>query len=528
MPIHRPLQARVVEELPEEVGWFQFSHALVKETLAAELNLNRRVRLHARIGLALEDLYQNRVEEHAAELVHHFHAAETVTGVDKVVQYALLAGHRALAALAYEDALTFFQMGLQSKEIGLSGEEPAQDADAAALLFGLGRAQAATYGRLQMPEAFRTLSRAFDFYIATGAVEEAVELSLLHIPAMSAGFVSKNIPRALELVPHQSLSAGRLLFRHGLLLSNVDGDYPRSKDSFAKALAIARQQRDIDLETSTLYYSGRVELYHCNWQQSLAQSLEANQLSMGSKHEVLPQNKITASGALCVMGELAEAQQYATSSIASAREIRELGSLVTGNWIAEWISLLKGNWATAREHSEHALDLSPADPRNLASRVLLEYQLGEFDGGNPFLERFLAAMALAETMLPMPPYYVAVPMATPMLCLALTFDVDSPHTNEVERIVREYLSVSKIPWVHLLARTSLGLLASMRDDGTEAQVQYGHLGSVKGTFSPVALSGDRLLGLLASWPPLWETWTARLITSRTPLIFLARREPVPS
>ena len=36
---------------------YQFTHALIQETLAEELSLTRRVRLHARIAEALEELY---------------------------------------------------------------------------------------------------------------------------------------------------------------------------------------------------------------------------------------------------------------------------------------------------------------------------------------------------------------------------------------------------------------------------------------------------------------------------------------
>ena len=46
------LSARVIEELPATIGRYQFTHALIQETLSAELSLTRRVRLHARIGQA--------------------------------------------------------------------------------------------------------------------------------------------------------------------------------------------------------------------------------------------------------------------------------------------------------------------------------------------------------------------------------------------------------------------------------------------------------------------------------------------
>ena len=46
------LDARIIEDMPGSLGEFQFTHALIQETLAAELSANRVVRMHARIAEA--------------------------------------------------------------------------------------------------------------------------------------------------------------------------------------------------------------------------------------------------------------------------------------------------------------------------------------------------------------------------------------------------------------------------------------------------------------------------------------------
>ncbi|MFB3093449.1 MAG: AAA family ATPase, partial [Dehalococcoidia bacterium] len=137
--LEEALAARVIEELPQAVGRYQFTHALIRETLIQELSATRRTRLHARIAEALEQLYESNVEAHAAELAHHFAEAETILGTERLVQYSLLAGEQALAAYAYEEALSHFQRGLEAKEVPLEGNDPARDAEVAALLYGLGR-----------------------------------------------------------------------------------------------------------------------------------------------------------------------------------------------------------------------------------------------------------------------------------------------------------------------------------------------------------------------------------------------------
>ena len=53
--LEEALSARAIEELPATVGRYQFTHALIQETLVEELSLTRRVRLHARIAETLEE-----------------------------------------------------------------------------------------------------------------------------------------------------------------------------------------------------------------------------------------------------------------------------------------------------------------------------------------------------------------------------------------------------------------------------------------------------------------------------------------
>ena len=74
--VEEALGAGLIEELPEPVGRYQFTHALIQETLIEEISITRRVRLHARISEALELLYGAEAETHAAELAHHFSQAE--------------------------------------------------------------------------------------------------------------------------------------------------------------------------------------------------------------------------------------------------------------------------------------------------------------------------------------------------------------------------------------------------------------------------------------------------------------------
>lgn len=62
--LEEAVAARIIEELPQAVGQYQFTHALIRETLYDELTIARRVRLHRRTGEVLEALYRHNVEPH--------------------------------------------------------------------------------------------------------------------------------------------------------------------------------------------------------------------------------------------------------------------------------------------------------------------------------------------------------------------------------------------------------------------------------------------------------------------------------
>ena len=78
---------------------FSFTHALVREVLYEQPSASRRVRLHRRVGEALESLGGTN-----AELAHHFYEARNVGGAEKAFEYALAAAEQACRSVAYEEA----------------------------------------------------------------------------------------------------------------------------------------------------------------------------------------------------------------------------------------------------------------------------------------------------------------------------------------------------------------------------------------------------------------------------------------
>ena len=126
-------------------GRYSFTHALIRETLYAELSTARRVRFHRQIGGVLESLYGTTAEPHPstragqalAELAYHFfQAAHGGSDVDKAVSYATQAGARAMAMLAYEAAASQYERALRALSLQASLDEW----QAGELLLALGEA----------------------------------------------------------------------------------------------------------------------------------------------------------------------------------------------------------------------------------------------------------------------------------------------------------------------------------------------------------------------------------------------------
>jgi len=493
--LEEALAARVIEELPQSVGRYQFTHALIQETLTAELSLTRRVRLHARIAQVLEDLYGDDADSHAAELAHHFAEAQTLTGPKKVVHYSLLAGERALAAYAYEDALAHFERGLVARGISLSGTEAASDEEAAALLFGMARARSAAGVGHQLEEAFTNLSRAFEYYSEAGDVALAVSAAEFPIAPSSRISGAQLVARALTLVPADSHEAGRLLSRYGGILGVAECDYEGAQRALGRAMSIAKREEDVVLEVQTLTYAANVSGQHLHWQESINSGLRAIELAIGDENPFsdLTSRFFTALSLLRI-GDLDGARPHALV-MRDLAERRSTPRLLGGDNLAviTYLSSLEGNWKAAREYSDRGLELSPLNPRLLATRVVLEHQTGESAQGDVLLERLLEKMNQAG------PDQLQASRRGSMAITAVARITGVPERLEIADAVAEAVlsARSDTPLVAMDAKAALALLAVQKGDQSASEEHYAFLLGQRSTMILTVSSVDRLLGLLS-------------------------------
>ena len=182
-----------------------FQHDLTREAAYNSILLRERREFHKRVGEAVEEMLNNRLEEQSQLLAHHFYEAG--------------------------ETQAHFQRGLAAK-----GGQPL-DSEGASMCFGLGRVQGSTG---QHHDAWGTLTRAFDYFEDAGDVAMAVavaEYPLLFVAGLER--TTGMVERAPMLVEPDSHEAGRLLSRNGLLVNLKTGDHDRAKEFFDRALVIA-------------------------------------------------------------------------------------------------------------------------------------------------------------------------------------------------------------------------------------------------------------------------------------------------
>jgi class 3 adenylate cyclase/tetratricopeptide (TPR) repeat protein len=103
----------IYERFDSERTAYVFRHALTQETAYASLLKRYRSTLHAAVGKAIEEIYEERTDEFAEPLAFHFGRSNDN---DKAVDYAILAAEKAQRRCAYSDALDYFEGALRRLE----------------------------------------------------------------------------------------------------------------------------------------------------------------------------------------------------------------------------------------------------------------------------------------------------------------------------------------------------------------------------------------------------------------------------
>ncbi|MCZ6539555.1 MAG: LuxR C-terminal-related transcriptional regulator, partial [Chloroflexi bacterium] len=475
---------RVVSSPDERYG---FTHALIQQTLAEELAAGRRVRLHARIVDAMEQLYADHLDEHVAELAHHCAQAETVVGQAKIVRYTRMAGEKAVASYAWVEARAYFEQALDALE------HDAPDAGRAAILFGLGRSELQSLIYPDVQRGWDNVARAFDIYDDLGESRAAVEAVIQSEPGSAAQFygTARVFSRALEMVSPESVEAGHLLKLYGGAIRYEQEDTAGSLKALEQALEIARRTGDRRLETGVL--ADQSEFSHRDFDDSAAVELGLLAIELARRTDQPGEeasSHFIVAVALVALGDSDAAWQHTE---AQSRVNEKIGRAQDSpHYVQYIIAYLRGDRALMDEVGKILDFESPGDTVKLMLVGIGAWHAGKRSGLD---KRIHAAQEDAR----IGPLLIQRVNNLRYLALAARL-MDSPaDAISAGETARSILSMTEItPADEANSRIAAGLAAVASGDGEEAAEHYQRLKNLRGSgFGwPFPICADRLLGLL--------------------------------
>jgi DNA-binding CsgD family transcriptional regulator len=370
----------------EERDRYLFTHALIRQTLYAELNAPRRVRMHRQAGEALERAYAANLEPHLAELAHHFLQAAPSGDVAKAVAYARRAGDRALALLAYEEGARFYQLALEA----LDFEESADELERCELLLALGDARRKSGELRQAMETFRRAAEVARNLGGPSAAPDAAQRAAILLARAALGFEDALLPtglprrgvgdpsvrlqeEALRGLPTQD-SALRARLLAGLARAlRFAGVRERAASLSEEAFRIARRVAD---PTALVYALNARRI--AGWrledvEERLTVATELQRLAeeVGDS-ELALEGRLWHFRALLEMGEV-EAAKHEIE--AYSRVADELGQPQYRSLAATWtavMALLEGRFADAERATEQALAIGHREQSRDAAMFFMD------------------------------------------------------------------------------------------------------------------------------------------------------------
>jgi DNA-binding CsgD family transcriptional regulator/tetratricopeptide (TPR) repeat protein len=239
--LDRAMVAHIVEETAP--GRCQFTHNLVRITLYDELRTGQRRRMHHLVGEAIELVHRRDLKPVLADLAHHFRASGLGVDVERAIDYAIHAGRRADAALAFEDAINLFQNALDM--IDATGDSDQERRCDILLLLGNAQRAASDY-----PQALESLKAAAAIARSQRLSNALVEIAILYedVAWRHTAHVDARpeilLEEALKSLPDDSL-ASRVRLMGSLANSLLHtGRTAESKALSLQAIAIARRMGD--------------------------------------------------------------------------------------------------------------------------------------------------------------------------------------------------------------------------------------------------------------------------------------------
>jgi tetratricopeptide (TPR) repeat protein len=260
---------------------YMFKHALTHDVAYNSLLVQRRQEVHRLIGLAIEELYSDRLAEQYEILAHHFSKAEDWS---KALDYLLKAADKAAQAFANREALALHDQALEVAErLG--------DAVEIGTLAAIYQARANLY--LLLNDFDRSYAEAEHFLMEarrTGdRVKEGAALAAMGMAAVWGHKFDRALADSAQAVAIGEATDAKPVVATGLsataLVHIVTGRLEEGRAEFDQVLAMSRSAGDVGSESFALRMAGQLK----NWEGDYtgALSLTSAALSLAREHRLL-------------------------------------------------------------------------------------------------------------------------------------------------------------------------------------------------------------------------------------------------
>ncbi len=358
--------AGIVQSNVDALGDYEFTHALIRETIYEELPTVDRMRLHSRAGDALVSVHCAHPELALTRIAHHYYAAAALGNSDKAVIYALRAADSAVRMYAYEDALLHYDRAIETLErAGLTHDERLAQA------FILKGSALRQLGHI--PQSIEVLLEAVNQTRVLGSAELLVDVLMLL--AMSSRHLEQQhfvplLERAMALLPEadsgpRAKALLTLAFAHRTL-----PDHSRIGVLVDQALDMARRVCDAAAR--------------CACYQLAVMALRGNPESL-LRRVLVGQEHIAAARSTGSADHLAEAYHWQALNYFESGQLEELEGLLDnyGSLSAARIglhqyqtlahrvtlALLRGEWPDLEQRIEALLEIGTKTRRDDADGV---------------------------------------------------------------------------------------------------------------------------------------------------------------
>jgi predicted ATPase/class 3 adenylate cyclase len=326
---------------------YTFKHALTQEVAYQSVLVERRKVLHEKIGAAIEALASIQIEDHLAELAHHYCRS---SNVGKTVEYLDRAGRQAMMRGALKEAQLHFTQAITA--LSTTSETPERVRREFNLQYALWQVLAFT-SRMGAGENLRASRRLRELGEKTGNPEQLiVALRAAWGPALEQGDMTaaQQIAEQLLEIAQRSGSRYGLTLAHHLqgIVCQFRGELTQAMQHFEAAIA-SYNETDftgyimVDPHVGALLRAG-VALWHLgNADQGRAKIREAISLSEGLKRPTNMAFALQAASALYVyLREPAHLHEVAERLFTLASELQMPQYVASGSFYRGWAMAEQG------------------------------------------------------------------------------------------------------------------------------------------------------------------------------------------